>query len=89
MQRSALQMYGQLSIAPAQAPGYDYLVKVGNVGDIGYNPDEYKEREMVALSALKTQCAQARVVGETAIHHGTVPLQGKPAKTYFMRVKCG
>jgi hypothetical protein len=82
-------MHGQLSVEPSQSSDFDYLVKVGNVGDIGYDPDVYSVRESVALAALKTQCERAAVVGETEIHHGTVPLQGKPAKTYFMRIKCG
>lgn len=88
-QRSVLQMHGQLSIEPAQAADHDYVVKVGNVGDIGYNPDDYATRERVALSAMQSQCPNAKIAGETEITHGTVPLQGKPAKTYFMRVKCG
>lgn len=82
-------MHGQLSVEPSQSSDFDYLVKVGNVGDIGYDPDVYSVRENVALAALKTQCSAAKVLGESEIHHGTVPLQGKPAKTYFMRIKCG
>ena len=67
-----------LSVAPAQSPTHDYVVSIRNLKDFGYDPDDKATRDSTALTALKTQCPAARVVGETAIDTGTYAL-GNPA----------
>ena len=80
---------GQLQVDPVQADDHDYVVRVGNVGDIGYDPDVPETRQTIALSAVKAQCPNAAIVGEQAVQTGNIPLRGKPAITYHIKVKCG
>lgn len=82
-----LESANALSVAPAQAAGYDYLVSIRNVKDFGFDPDDKATRDRTALQALETQCPKARIVGETVMNTGTYAL-GNPSRTYAIQVKC-
>lgn len=89
LQRGVLMSSGQLDLRQA-APGqpYDYIVDVGNVGDIGYNPDQKEQRDKVALNLVSVQCPNASIVGETELITGRIPIRNKVAKTYQIQVRC-
>jgi hypothetical protein len=76
-----------LRVDRATASGYDYVVSIRNVKDIGFNPDDPATRNGVALSVLGDQCPRASIVGETVINTGAY-LLGDPARTYAIQVKC-
>jgi hypothetical protein len=59
-----------------------------NLIDIGYDPDNPETRKETALRAMQTQCPGARIVGEQIIEKGTYAI-GRPAREYFVQIKCG
>lgn len=84
-----LEQSSAYQIEPAQnKAAYDYVVRIKNVVDIGYDPDNPETRADAALRGLKAQCPRGRIVGESIVEKGTYAL-GKPAREYFIQVKCG
>lgn len=87
------QQNGNLRIDPTTIAGADYLVQIKNVVDIGYgfNPNDRKQRNAMALRSLKTQCSSGRVVKEDTLElggpGGIIPVGG-PLRTYMIYVKC-
>lgn len=53
--------------APAGKP-YDFIVHVRNIAAIGYNPLVKRDRDRMALQALRGQCPAGRVVGGDKIN---------------------
>jgi hypothetical protein len=83
-----LQTNGAMHVDPAPpGVGYDYVVSLRNLVDIGFNPDDKATRDATALSLLKTQCPAGSVVGETIINTGTYAT-GRPSLVYALQVKC-
>jgi Flp pilus assembly protein TadD len=78
---------GELAVTPEAGKPYDYTVKIVNRSDIGYDPDDPETRRTTALTLLKDQCPKAQVMGETVVNTGSY-LTGRPAKAYFVQVKC-
>lgn len=83
----SLEHDNALRVEPSSTPGADYVVTLRNLIDIGYNPDDKPTRDAVALRTLREQCPRGQVVGETVIATGTY-LDGRPSRTYSMRIKC-
>lgn len=77
-----------LQIEPSQSKDFDYLVKIKNLVDFGYDPDNAETRKDTALRAVAFQCPSARIVGEQTIEKGSYAL-GRPAREYFVQIKCG
>ena len=82
-----LESQNALQIEPAQSKDYDYVVKMKNLLDIGYDPDNPETRKETALRAMRSQCPQGRIVGEQIIDKGTYAV-GRPAREYFIQIKC-
>lgn len=82
-----LESDNNLNIEISSNPAYDYVVKIRNSLDIGYNPDQLEDRNKVALSAMKQQCPNGQIVGEDTIKGGRNIL-GNPAITYLVHIKC-
>nr|WP_143840564.1 hypothetical protein [Bradyrhizobium cosmicum]QDP20644.1 hypothetical protein FNV92_00085 [Bradyrhizobium cosmicum]QDP20695.1 hypothetical protein FNV92_00360 [Bradyrhizobium cosmicum] len=83
------QRYGDLRVDPAP-PGapYDYVARIKNVVDLGYNPENKDVRDGMALRLLSKQCANPKVVGESQITTGTYLGGTKPMIEYLVQVKC-
>jgi len=82
-----LENSNALQIEPSQNKDYDYVVRIKNLLDIGYDPDNPETRQDAALRAIQAQCPQARIVGEQIIEKGTYAI-GRPAREYFIQIKC-
>ncbi|WP_311272118.1 MULTISPECIES: hypothetical protein [unclassified Rhizobium] len=82
-----LEQDGAITAEPSTAVGSDYVVKIRNLIDIGFNPDDKPNREQWALRFLGTQCPKGRVMGEKVLETGTYGF-GRPSRTYFMYVAC-
>jgi hypothetical protein len=83
-----LENYNHLQIEPSQVKDFDYVVRMKNVIDIGYDPDNPETRKDTALRAIRAQCPDARIIGEQVIEKGTYAI-GRPAREYFVQIKCG
>src|ERR1700742_3682071 len=83
-----LENSNALQIEPSQTKDYDYVVRVKNVVDVGYNPDNPDTRNETALHAIQAQCPSANIVGEQVIEKGTYAI-GRAAREYFIQIKCG
>ncbi|MEA2836105.1 MAG: hypothetical protein QOD89_655 [Bradyrhizobium sp.] len=83
-----LENSNSLQIEPSQVKDFDYVVRMKNLVDIGYNPDNPETRTETALRAMQAQCPGARIVGEQIIEKGTYAI-GRPAREYFIQIKCG
>jgi hypothetical protein len=83
-----LENSNALQIEPSQVKDFDYVVRMKNLVDIGYDPDNSETRKETALRAMQAQCPGARIVGEQTIEKGTYPI-GRPAREYFIQIKCG
>lgn len=82
-----LENSNALQVEPSQAPGYDYVVRMKNVVDVGYDPDNPETRKSTALHAIQVQCPKASIVGEQVIDKGTYAI-GRSAREYFIQIKC-
>lgn len=82
-----MEGYGNIRVDPSPVPGYDYVVTIRNVLDLGYDPSKKDVRDRTALQMLATQCPQGKVVGETVINTGEW-LGGRPAMSYAVQVQC-
>lgn len=82
-----LESNGDVRVEPSNQPGYDYTVYIKNTVDFGYNPSDKPTRDRVATQMLASQCAGAKVVGETTINTGQY-LGGRQAITYLVQVDC-
>ena len=83
-----MEQQGAYQIEPSQnKAAYDYVVRIKNLVDLGYDPDNPETRNAAALKGLATQCPSARIVGEEVIEKGTYAI-GRPAREYFIQVKC-
>jgi len=82
-----LENSNALQIEPSQVPGADYVVRMKNLVDVGYDPDNPETRKSTALRAMKAQCPNAAIVGEQVIDKGTYAV-GRPAREYFIQIKC-
>jgi hypothetical protein len=83
-----LENSNALQIEPSQVKDFDYVVRMKNLIDIGYDPDNPETRKDTALRAMQAQCPGARIVGEQVIEKGTYAI-GRPAREYFVQIKCG
>lgn len=84
-----LEKEGAYQIEPSQnKAAYDYVVRITNLVDVGYNPDNPETRNGAALRGLRTQCPSGRIVGEDVVEKGAYA-NGRPAREYFIHVKCG
>jgi hypothetical protein len=83
-----LENSNALQIEPSQSKGFDYVVRMKNVVDVGYNPDNPETRKETALHSIAAQCPNARIVGEQVIEKGTYAV-GRAAREYFIQIRCG
>jgi hypothetical protein len=83
-----LENSNALQIEPSQVKDFDYVGRMKNLIDIGYDPDNPETRKETALRAMQAQCPGARIVGEQTIEKGTYAI-GRPAREYFVQIKCG
>lgn len=83
-----LENQNALQIEPSQTKDFDYVVRMKNLIDFGYDPDNPETRKETSLRAIRAQCPDARIVGEQVIEKGTYAI-GRPAREYFMQIKCG
>jgi hypothetical protein len=83
-----LENYNHLQIEPSQVKDFDYIVRIKNVIDVGYDPDNPETRNDTALRAIRVQCPEPRIVGEQVIEKGTYAI-GRPAREYFIQIRCG
>jgi hypothetical protein len=83
-----LENSNSLQIESSQVKDFDYVVRMKNLVDIGYDPDNPETRKETALRAMQAQCPGARIVGEQIIEKGTYAI-GRPAREYFIQIKCG
>lgn len=86
-QMRLLEKDNVLQIEPSQTKDFDYIVRMKNALDIGYDPDNPESRNSMALRAIQSQCPGARIVGEKTIDKGTY-LGGRPVREYFVQMKC-
>lgn len=86
-QLDLLEHQGALSITPADAPGYNYVVSIKRGSDFQYGTADKATREEIALRYVAHQCASASVVGDDALDMGETAVGAKRA-TYFIRIKC-
>lgn len=82
-----LERENALRIEPAQNRHFDYIVRMSNVVDIGYDPDNKTTRDETALRAMKTQCPNGKIVGEDIIEKGAYAI-GRAAREYLVQIKC-
>lgn len=82
-----LENSNALQIEPSQTKDFDYVVRIKNLVDIGYDPDDPATRKDVTLRAIRAQCPSARIVDEKVIEKGTYAI-GRPAREYFESIKC-
>jgi hypothetical protein len=83
-----LENSNSLQIEPSQIKDFDYVVRLKDLVDMGYDPDNPETRKETALRAMQAQCPGARIVGEQIIEKGTYAI-GRPAREYFIQIKCG
>jgi hypothetical protein len=83
-----LENSNALQIEPSQTRDFDYVVRMKNLVDFGYDPDNPETRKATALHAIAAQCPDARIAGEQVIEKGTYAI-GRPAREYFIQIKCG
>jgi hypothetical protein len=76
-----------LQVEPSQTKEFDYVVRLKNAVDVGFDPDNPETRKETVLRAMRSQCPGARVLGERVIDKGTY-LGGRPAREYFIQIKC-
>lgn len=86
-QTRLLEQQGNIRVEPSTLAGSDYVVHIQNLVDVGFNPDNPENRHMWALSYIKGQCPNGRVVSDRSVATGTF-LTGKPARTYFVYIAC-
>ena len=82
-----LENQNALQVDPSPTADASFVVSIRNVIDFGYDPDIKATRDATALQALKTQCPEGVIVGETVIDTGTY-LLGNSSRTYAIKVKC-
>jgi hypothetical protein len=70
-----LENQNALQIEPSQTKDFDYVVRIKNLMDIGYDPDNRATRSDTALRAIRAQCPEATIVGERIIEKGTYLLK--------------
>jgi hypothetical protein len=58
-----LENSNALQVEPSQSKEFDYVVRMKNLVDIGYNPDNPDTRRQTALHEMQAQCPGARIVG--------------------------
>jgi hypothetical protein len=83
-----LENSNALQIEPAQTKDFDYVVRMKNVIDFGYDPDNPETRKTTVMHAIAVQCPDARIAGEQVIEKGTYAT-GRPVREYFIQIKCG
>ena len=71
----------------SQTKSFDFMVRMKNVLDFGYDPDNPETRKETALRAMQSQCPGARIVGEQVVEKGTSAI-GRPVREYFIQIKC-
>ena len=76
-----------ISVQPSQSAGYDYLVIVRNIRNLGFDPSDQAARGTAALSALKSQCDTPQIIGETVVKSDRY-FQGDQARSYEVKVRC-
>lgn len=82
-----LENQNAFQIEPSQSKDYDFVIKMKNLLDIGYDPDNPETRKETALRAMRSQCPEATIVGEQIIDKGTYAI-GRPAREYFIQIRC-
>lgn len=79
-----LENSNALQVEPSQSKDFDYVVRMKNLVDIGYNPDNPDTRRETALHEMQAQCPGARIVGEQVIEkRAPTRLVGRPVNTSF------
>jgi len=86
-QTRMLEQDGAISVEPSNRSGSDYLIKMRNLVDFGFNPDNEANRHKWALKYIAKQCPDGRVVDDSSIDTGQY-LTGKRSKTYFVYIRC-
>jgi hypothetical protein len=66
---------------------YDFVVHVRNIPDIGYNPEVREDRYRMALTLVRGQCRQVRIVGDDKVMTEIWGLTSSPPD-YVVLVKC-
>jgi hypothetical protein len=82
-----LENSNALQIEPSQSKDFDYVVRMKNLVDLGYDPDNPETRKETSLRAMAAQCPAGRIVGEQVVEKGTYGI-GTPAREYFIQIKC-
>lgn len=78
---------GALSVEPTNDKGANYIVKMRNQVDFGFNPDDRASRHEWALRYTNVQCPSGRIVSESSIETGTYAT-GRKSRTHFVYVAC-
>src|SRR5690606_35314098 len=82
-----LERDNALRIEPVTGQPYDYIVRLTNLVDVGYDPDNPDTRNATALRAMKAQCPAGAIGGEQIIEKGTYAI-GRSAREYLIHIKC-
>jgi hypothetical protein len=82
-----LERENALRIEPISGKPYDYTVRLSNVIDFGYDPDNKETRDDTAMRAIRAQCPAGVIVGEDIIEKGTYAI-GRQAREYLIQIKC-
>ena len=72
---------------PSQSAGYDYLIIIRNMKNLGFEPNDQSARDRAALAALKNQCDTPQIVGESVVN-SEGGLFGNPTRRYEVKVRC-
>lgn len=88
MQTRILEDGGNIGAEPTNLHGSNYVVKIVNKLDFGFDPDNRENRHRWTLNYISKQCPSARIVYEQSVETGDYPLAGRPSRTYFVYVAC-
>lgn len=76
-----------VQIEPSQIKGVDYVIRMKNSIDFGYDADDPANRHATALRLISAQCPSGQIVSEESIDKGAYAT-GRAAREYFVRIKC-
>lgn len=78
---------GEVRVDRTPTANHDYTVTVRNVYEAGYDADIQQDRNTMALSAMKGECPNGKVVGEDFIKVGEQP-DARRRGDFKIFVKC-
>jgi hypothetical protein len=63
-QMRLLEKDNVLQVEPSQTKEFDYVVRLKNAVDVGFDPDNPETRKETVLGAMRSQCPGARILCE-------------------------